>query len=159
MNYTTALLASILTMVQITGWSAEGDDLKPFPEADAGHQRLVFRVPAVENEADRKVEVIVGQTMEVDCNKTWFGADLEHRVAEGWGYPFYVVDKIGPAAVTLMACPPDSEMTDAFVSVRGEGFLLRYNSKLPVVVYVPNGFEVRYRIWSAGAETSSAALE
>ncbi len=159
MNFTTALLASALAITMTTALGTEADDLKPYPASEAEHQRLFFRVPAVENEAERRVEIIVGKTMEVDCNKTWFGADLEHRVAEGWGYPFYVVDKIGPAAGTLMACPPDSEMTEAFVSVRGEGFLIRYNSKLPVVVYVPNGFEVRYRIWSASAETSSAAPE
>ncbi len=159
MNFTPALLAATLMMAQGTVSGATGDDLEPYPLADAGFERMVFRVPPEDNEADRRVEIIVGKTMEVDCNKTWFGADLDHRVAEGWGYPFYVVDKIGPAAVTLMACPPDSEMTEAFVSVRGEGFLLRYNSKLPVVVYVPHGFEVRYRIWSADAETSSASPE
>jgi ecotin len=30
---------------------------------------------------------------------------------------------------------------------------VRYNSKLPVVVYVPEGLEVRYRLWKAEAET------
>ena len=29
---------------------------------------------------------------------------------------------------------------------------VRYNSRLPVGVYAPEGVEVRYRIWSAGAE-------
>ncbi len=42
------------------------------------------------------------------------------------------------------------------MAVRGEGFLLRYNSKLPVVVYVPEGFEVRYRIWQAGEKVIRA---
>lgn len=37
-----------------------------------------------------------------------------------------------------------------FVSLGGDPYLVRYNSKLPVVVYVPEGVEVRYRIWSAG---------
>jgi ecotin len=32
----------------------------------------------------------------------------------------------------------------------GQGFLQRYDSELPVVTYVPEGFEVRYRIWTAG---------
>jgi ecotin len=30
--------------------------------------------------------------------------------------------------------------------------LIRYNSRLPVVVYVPEGVEVRYRIWRADPE-------
>jgi ecotin len=62
---------------------------------------------------------------------------------------------VGPAS-TKMACPPGEGKTEAFVAVRGEGFLQPYNSKLPVVVYVPDGFEVRYRIWTAGQVTQRA---
>jgi ecotin len=43
--------------------------------------------------------------------------------------------------------------------VRGDGALLRYNSKLPVVVYVPVDFEVHYRIWTAREETGVAQVE
>jgi len=49
----------------------------------------------------------------------------------------------------MMACPPSQENTDEFVTVVGDGFLQRYNSRLPMVVYVPEGFELRYRIWVA----------
>ena len=45
------------------------------------------------------------------------------------------------------------QLPGRFVTIGGEPFLLRYNSRLPIVVYVPEGVEVRYRIWSAGAET------
>ena len=31
--------------------------------------------------------------------------------------------------------------------------LIRYNSRLPVVVYAPEGVELRYRIWKADPET------
>mgnify|MGYP001822219075 CR=1 FL=1 len=125
-------------------------NMKPYPEAGAGQQRLVFTVPAHEDEAERMVEIVVGKTLLVDCNTTWFGGAMEERIAEGWGYPYYVLAQVGGPASTMMACPPDSEKNEAFVAVRGEGFLKRYNSKLPMVVYVPEGFEVRYRIWSAG---------
>ena len=81
---------------------------------------------------------------------------LERRVAEGWGYPYFVLAAVAGPASTMMACPPGEEKVEAFVSVRGAGFLQRYNSKLPVVVYVPEGFEVRYRIWSAGDEIGRA---
>jgi len=59
----------------------------------------------------------------------------------------------------MMACPPGDTKTEAFVLVRGTGFKQRYNSKLPVVVYVPKDFEVRFRIWSAGDEVGQAAPE
>jgi ecotin len=135
------------------------DDMKPYPPAQPGFSRMVFRLPALENEADHEVEVIVGQTLMVDCNRTMFRGNLEQRVVEGWGYSYYILEKVGGPVSTLMACPPDAKKTEDFVVVRGEGFKLRYNSKLPVVVYVPQGFAVRYRIWSAAEKVEQAVQE
>lgn len=53
----------------------------------------------------------------------------------------------------------DDKKTPAFVPVVGEGFMLRYNSKLPVVVYVPEDIEVRYRVWSASQDVQKANVE
>jgi ecotin len=33
---------------------------------------------------------------------------------------------------------------------------VRYNSKLPLVIYAPTEVQVRYRIWSAAANATSA---
>jgi ecotin len=83
---------------------------------------------------------------------------LEEKNLEGWGYPFYRLDKvIGPMS-TLMACPDGKSKKD-FVPVVGDGFLLRYNSKLPIVLYVPKDIEVRYRIWSASSKVEKAVQE
>ncbi len=136
-----------------------GGDLKPYPAPADGFERWVFRVPALVQEQDRKVEIVVGKILSVDCNPIRFGGNLEQRSVEGWGYPFYTVEKVYCPASTLMACPPGHERTDAFVSVQGQGFLRRYNSKLPMVLYVPEGFQVRYRIWSAGADVGWAQPE
>ena len=131
-------------------------DMKPYPAAPDGMQRLVFRVPALENENDARVEVLVGRTMEVDCNVARLMGTLERRVAEGWGYPYYVLPQVRGPASTMMACPENEPKREAFVTVGGDGFFLRYNSKLPVVVYVPRGYEVRYRIWTPRRETGRA---
>ena len=40
----------------------------------------------------------------------------------------------------------------------GEPLLVRYNSKLPVVVYAPGDVEVRYRIWAA-SESQAASRQ
>ena len=53
---------------------------------------------------------------------------------------------------TLMAVDPNAPKVSRFVTLAGEPYLIRYNSRLPVVVYVPEGVEVRYRIWRAEPE-------
>ena len=71
---------------------------------------------------------------------------------QGWGFDRYVLKQLGPMAGTLMAPPPDAPMVERFVSLGGDPYLVRYNSRLPLVVYVPNGVAVRYRIWHADPE-------
>jgi ecotin len=52
-------------------------------------------------------------------------------------------------AGTLMAVDPNAPKVERFITLAGEPKLLRYNSRLPLVVYVPAGVEVRYRLWRA----------
>lgn len=129
------------------------DALKAFPAAAAGQTRHVINLPAQPNEDALKVEVIVGKTMKVDCNRHSFGGRLVERTAEGWGYTYYVMDSLGQAASTMMACPPGSER-DTFVRASDQT-LIRYNSRLPLVVYAPSDAEVRYRVWRAGEEQTA----
>lgn len=135
------------------------DDMKPYAAAEEGYQRFVFRVPLADDESLRLVELVVGKNMLVDCNKVRFGGDLETASVQGWGYTYYRLEKVGGPASTLMACPEDQPKHEEFVRVQGNGYKLRYNSKLPVVVYVPDGFKVRYRIWAAGDELLQAETE
>ena len=51
-----------------------------------------------------------------------------------------------------MAVDPNSKKIDRFITIGGGPYLIRYNSRLPIVVYVPEGVEVLYRIWSASAD-------
>jgi ecotin len=129
------------------------DALKAFPAAAAGQTRHVITLPAQTDESALKVELILGKTQTVDCNRQFFGGRLETRTAEGWGYDYYVLPALGNAASTLMGCPPGSER-QAFVTTQ-EQPLIRYNSRLPVVIYAPSDVEVRYRVWRAG-ETQTA---
>ena len=129
------------------------DALKAFPAATAGQTRHVIALPAQTDESGLKVELILGKTQTVDCNRQVFGGRLETRTAEGWGYDYYVLPALGNVASTMMGCPPGSAR-QAFVTTQ-EQPLIRYNSRLPVVVYAPSDVEVRYRVWRAG-ETQTA---
>jgi ecotin len=51
---------------------------------------------------------------------------------------------------------PDAPKVERFITLGGEPRLLRYNSRLPLVVYVPDGVEVRYRFWRADTDVASA---
>ena len=134
------------------------EDVAPFPKAESGFTRQVIHLAPQAQEDSFQVEILAGKTLSVDCNRQRLGGILEEKNLEGWGYPFYRLEKvIGPMS-TLMACP-DGKSKQDFVPVSGDGFLLRYNSKLPIVLYVPKDIEVRYRIWSASSKVEKAVQE
>jgi ecotin len=118
--------------------------------------RYVLQLPQQDDESIFKVELIVGKTVEVDeKNRYFFGGTIEKETIKGWGYPRYIVSKIGPMAGTLMAVDPDAPKVARFITLGGEPYIIRYNSRLPIVVYVPEGVEVRYRIWTTKTELKS----
>ncbi|VVP69142.1 Ecotin [Pseudomonas fluorescens] len=134
------------------------EDVAPFPKADSGFTRQVIHLAPQTREDDFQVEILAGKTLSVDCNRQRLGGILEEKNLEGWGYPFYRLEKvIGPMS-TQMACP-DGKRRQDFVPVVGDGFMLRYNSKLPIVLYAPEDVEVRYRIWSASSKVDKAVSE
>ena len=133
--------------------------MNPYPPAEDGYKRMVIHLQSLADEDTSKLEIIIGKTIKVDCNRHWFGGQVTEEIAKGWGFPYFVLKSVTGPASTLMACPPDKKEQDTFVQVRGEGDLIRYNSKLPIVVYVPVDFEVRYRIWTAKEESGVALVE
>ena len=132
------------------------DTMKAFPPPGEGMVRFVLQLPMQDDESGLKVELIVGKTVATDGrNRYFFGGTIEEEIITGWGYPRYIVSKLGPMAGTLMAIDPSAPKVTRFVTLGGDPYLVRYNSRLPVVIYVPEGVEVRYRIWSAGAEAKA----
>ena len=129
------------------------DNLKAYSPADAGMVRHVLQLPKQADESAFKVELIVGKTIQVDAvNNYFFAGKIEEKTIAGWGFPRYDVNKLGPLAGTLMAAGPDAPKVNRFITLGGEPYLIRYNSRLPIVVYAPEGAEVRYRLWSASPE-------
>ncbi len=50
-------------------------------------QRVVIRVLPVADPDNRKVEVLIGKTIKVDCNRQAFGTTVTPRVAQGFDLP------------------------------------------------------------------------
>lgn len=124
------------------------DKLQAFPPAPEGMARHVITLEQQANEADCKVELVMGKTVKVDTGKRYFfGGQLETETIPGWGGERYVLRELGPLVGTLMAVDPAAPRVERFITLGGEARLLRYNSRLPLVVYVPQGVEVRHRIW------------
>ena len=131
------------------------DNMKAFPPAEAGMVRYVLQLPKQEDESLAKVELIVGKQVQIDpINKYFFSGQIESENIEGWGFTRYVVKQLGPMAGTLIGVDPDEPKVPRFITLGGEPFLIRYNSRLPVVVYVSEDAEVRFRIWNTTPESS-----
>lgn len=130
----------------------------PYPQAGEGYQRQVIWLPAVADEDLRKVELLPGREMLTDCNIHAMTGQLDEHTLEGWGYTYYRLAEVHGPVSTMMACP-GQEKTLSFVPVRLENSQVRYNSKLPIVFYAPQGIELRYRIWVAGDELHKASQE
>ena len=152
---TLAMIALALFSVQAL--AAEHPELKAFPEAAEGMVRYVIVLPekAQGEDADFRVELIPGKVMLADgVNQMRHGSAIEPRPLVGWGYTYYEVTGQDVAMSTMMAVPEGSRKTEQFVA--GTSLLIRYNSRLPIVIYAPNGYEVHYRIWTAAETTEQA---
>ena len=141
------------------------ESLAPYPQPEKGMSRQVIQLPEMKNEYLYKVELMVGQTMEVDCNQHLLLGQLQSETVEGWGYSYYVFKTAKSAdsgvshVSTMMACPEDKKQKKFVTANLGANGMLTYNSKLPVVIYTPDNIEVKYRLWKADDEISAAKIK
>ena len=125
---------------------------KAYPAAAAGMKRIVIHLDAQADEFAWKVELSVGKEMETDgVNRMGGGAKIAEKTVDGWGYTYFEATQAAMMS-TLIGVPPGTPKVTRFVTMAGTG-PVRYNSRLPLVVYVPEGLEVRYRLWKAEPET------
>ncbi|HGY1165864.1 TPA: serine protease inhibitor ecotin [Citrobacter braakii] len=160
----TIVPAILLAAVASTSvWAANNDantqpleKTAPYPKADKGMKRQVIQLAPEKDESTLKVELLIGQTLEVDCNRHRLGGELESKTLEGWGYDYYVFDKVSSPVSTMMACPDGKKEKKFITAYLGDDGMVRYNSKLPIVVYTPENVEVKYRIWKAEEKIQDA---
>jgi ecotin len=154
------LLIAAVIMQSATVLGSGHPELKAFPLAEKGFERFAIALPhKARGEDDAfRIEIIVGKEMLTDgVNLVRLGNAIEHRTLDGWGYSYYVVSGSSNTISTMMAPPEGAPLVKTFVTVTP--LHVRYNSRLPIVVYVPTGYEVRYRIWQANETIEKADKE
>lgn len=145
---------ALLTFFNSATLHARPDDAsswqKAYPAAEKGMKRIVIHLDAQKDEFSWKVELIVGKMMETDgVNRVALMGTIEERTVQGWGYNYYQTQiKSDGMISTRIGVDPNQPKVKQFVTLMPYG-PVRYNSRLPIVVYVPEGYEVRYRFWKA----------
>ena len=145
-------------------------DLSSYPKVAAGDRRWVIQLPGVlppnpdatmsSNPADWRVQLLVGQMVQLDCNRQMFGGKLRAvKPAQKGGPVIYRVTDVGQLASTRMACPADQPRRFGFVPMAGKAFVVPYNASRPIVVDAPRPLELRWRLWKAESQERPAQLQ
>lgn len=149
------LLLALLTNIWLISFSAltlasNQSELNAFPAAKEGMERFVILLPDKDRQAETqfKVELFAGKEMLTDgVNLMRLGNTIETKPLTGWGYTYYEVTGSGQAVSTLMAPPENTPKVKKWVAA--PSLLIDYNSRLPIVIYAPTGYIIKYRIWQA----------
>jgi ecotin len=117
--------------------TASKRNLDEYPPAEKGQVRYVWHPPQLEQENDAKIELIVGKNVDTDgMNHYHFRGQIDTVPKSRSGYDGYVAKSEGLIR-TLMGIPPGTPRVNKFIGLGQSPTLIRYNSRLPVVVYVP----------------------
>ncbi|MCL1142497.1 serine protease inhibitor ecotin [Shewanella gaetbuli] len=140
---------AISTKVFTTQNYQSATETKMYPKPSEGMTQHIITLPKRENEQDYLLEVQIGKTQLVDCNQHRLMGKLEQLTVEGWGYPYYQVEKVidGPSTMKMCIEPKQSK----FVPL-GEGIKVQYDSRLPKVFYLPQDVQIRYRLWKTHSD-------
>lgn len=124
-------------------------DFSVFPPPKEGYVRYIIQLPSSSKEKDvnKKVEFYVGKYEKVDnCNSFGLIGKIHQKTVEGYGYSYYEFDTDGNIIGTLMYCN-NRKLVEKFII--GESNLVDYNSRMPIVIDVPEGYVVQYKIFVA----------
>lgn len=134
--------------------STQKVDIAPFPKAEKGMKQVVIEVPHSNNDANKKIEIFVGKSMQTDgCNRIWLSGQFSKSELKGWGYDYLTFKTDGSTPSTNMACPNAAPKNEFVIS---QGYFTDYNGRMPIVIYIPDGYEAKFRIYKAEKDLYSA---
>ncbi|WP_137227057.1 serine protease inhibitor ecotin [Shewanella sp. MEBiC00475] len=122
---------------------------KMYPVPEAGMVQHILTLPALNNEQQYLLEVQIGQQKMVDCNKVRLIGEISSLSLPGWGYIYYQVDNIIQGPNTLMMCTEPKK--EKFI-VLNKSMTQPYDSRQPIVFYLPEGTDLRYRVWKTASD-------
>ena len=149
-----ALLAATSTLTFAAEPSeAQSKSIDMFPAEMKGYTRHVIRLPKLEDEA--RLELLPGMVVRGDtCNRRVASVDVKKENIQGWGYSYYKISDFNAGPSTLMACP-SGEQDVKVVASNDQLQNLRYNDRMPLVVFVEDSMTLDYKIWRVTAEETS----
>ncbi len=139
--------------VKTTHTNQKPMDISMFPKAKKDEIQHIVELSPLSEEKNFKVELFVCKKMKTDCNLHSLQGSWTKKNLEGWGYDYYIFETNGEILSTLMACP-DTSLT--IKEIKSENQLLGYNSKLPIIIYTPKNYKVKYKLWEADPNEHTA---
>ncbi|CCD11599.1 unnamed protein product [Trypanosoma congolense IL3000] len=127
-------------------YSKLADFKVPYPQPEPDQNCCVlFLEEKPDEEENYRLQLIPGYATNDSAAPSTVSGVVREETIYGWGCNYYVVE-LGPRP-TRRRSSQAFEKPTRFVPISSK-HLLRYNSRLPVVVYLPKGVELRYRVWS-----------
>lgn len=146
MKLISKVVAFAFTVVTTLGFAQTSflEEAKTYPAAEKGMIQHIIYLPksADKNESHKKVEVFVGKYMETDlCNNYGLMGEFVKKEVPGKNWlTYYDFQSKGDAISTMMGCMEAGTQTRL---VKSQTLLMDYNGNLPIVIYTPEGMEVR----------------
>ena len=152
---TTPVQYDDLNKISITSSMMRFDDYQQqqttrmYPKPQQGMVQHILTLPALADEPLYMLEVQIGQNKLVDCNKVRLMGEIQLLTVESWGHPYYQVDSVMQGPTTKMMCT--NAKTAQFVQLN-DSIKLNYDSQLAKVFYLPEGTDLRYRLWKVAQQ-------
>ena len=146
-------IAITLLCIQLTNsYAALGSDwdarLVAFPTPANGEAKALLDAKLCNDEkSEYKVEVVIEKDLLTDDRREyWLNLDIQHKYVQTYTYEYYEISKI-----EIVSSKPDKKKSAEILrSVKSRPFEVNCNiHKSPLVIYLPYGYSINYRIWTS----------
>lgn len=138
----------LFLFIIIGGMAQEKESKITYPAPQEGWEKVVVDLPVTKKDLkEHRVEFTVGFEMETDlCNPYSLIGDWTEYEVKGTELIYFIASTKGQVVKTMGECPTDKKISQ-FVGLKSSSVV--YNGEQPLVVYIPEGYQLRYRLWSA----------